>query len=78
MGKEDGEFYTPASVVKLIAEMIEPCSGTVYEKTARSSHCLPTVFYMAFAELYHTAPACQNGAERAFCGFGGELCPVSF
>lgn len=29
--KEDGEFYTPASVVKLIAELIEPYSGTVYD-----------------------------------------------
>lgn len=29
--KEDGEFYTPACVVKLIAEMIEPFSGTVYD-----------------------------------------------
>ncbi|MBD5526167.1 MAG: N-6 DNA methylase [Lachnospiraceae bacterium] len=29
--KEDGEFYTPASVVKLIAEMIEPYSGIVYD-----------------------------------------------
>lgn len=29
--KEDGEFYTPASVVKLIAEMIEPYSGVVYD-----------------------------------------------
>lgn len=29
--KEDGEFYTPASIVKLIAEMIEPYSGTVYD-----------------------------------------------
>lgn len=29
--KDDGEFYTPASVVKLIAEMIEPYSGTVYD-----------------------------------------------
>ena len=29
--KEDGEFYTPSSVVKLIAEMIEPYSGTVYD-----------------------------------------------
>ena len=31
--KEDGEFYTPASLVKLIAEMIEPYSGVVYDKT---------------------------------------------
>ena len=29
--KEDGEFYTPASVVHLIAEMIEPYSGVVYD-----------------------------------------------
>lgn len=29
--KDDGEFYTPASVVKLIAEVIEPYSGTVYD-----------------------------------------------
>lgn len=29
--KEDGEFYTPASVVKLISELIEPYSGTVYD-----------------------------------------------
>ncbi len=29
--KEDGEFYTPASVVKLIAEMIEPYKGVVYD-----------------------------------------------
>ena len=29
--KEDGEFYTPASIVKLIAELIEPYSGTVYD-----------------------------------------------
>ena len=29
--KDDGEFYTPVSVVKLIAEMIEPYSGTVYD-----------------------------------------------
>jgi type I restriction enzyme M protein len=29
--KEDGEFYTPSCIVKLIAEMIEPYSGTVYD-----------------------------------------------
>lgn len=29
--KDDGEFYTPASIVKLIAELIEPFSGTVYD-----------------------------------------------
>lgn len=29
--KEDGEFYTPASIVKLIAEIIEPYYGVVYD-----------------------------------------------
>ena len=29
--KEEGEFYTPSCIVKLIVEMIEPYSGVVYE-----------------------------------------------
>jgi type I restriction enzyme M protein len=29
--KEDGEFYTPACAVKLIAELIEPYNGVVYD-----------------------------------------------
>lgn len=29
--KEDGEFYTPSCVVQLIAELIEPYSGVVYD-----------------------------------------------
>jgi type I restriction enzyme M protein len=29
--KEDGEFYTPACVVQLIAELIEPFDGVVYD-----------------------------------------------
>ena len=29
--KEDGEFYTPACIVKLIAELIEPYKGVVYD-----------------------------------------------
>ena len=29
--KEEGEFYTPACVVRLIAEIIEPFSGVVYD-----------------------------------------------
>ena len=29
--KEEGEFYTPACVVKLIAELIEPYNGIVYD-----------------------------------------------
>ena len=54
--KEDGEFYTPACVVKLIAEMIEPYSGTVYDIILQSLiqfnfsfDILPLAGYEAFA-----------------------------
>lgn len=33
--KEDGEFYTPACVVQLIAELIEPYEGVVYDPLLR-------------------------------------------
>lgn len=29
--KEEGEFYTPHSIVELIASLIEPFDGTVYD-----------------------------------------------
>ena len=29
--KEDGEFYTPHSIVELIATLIEPFDGTLYD-----------------------------------------------
>lgn len=31
--REDGEFYTPSSVVRLLTELIEPYDGVVYEET---------------------------------------------
>lgn len=31
VGKEKGEFYTPSSIVALIAELIEPYDGVVYD-----------------------------------------------
>lgn len=30
--KEEGEFYTPHDAVQLIAAMIEPFDGTLYDK----------------------------------------------
>lgn len=36
-GNEKGEFYTPASIVQLIAEMIEPYSGVVYDPCCGSA-----------------------------------------
>ncbi len=32
-GKGKGEFYTPKSIVNLIAEMLEPYSGILYDET---------------------------------------------
>jgi type I restriction enzyme M protein len=36
-GNEKGEFYTPASIVQLIAELIEPYSGVVYDPCCGSA-----------------------------------------
>ncbi len=33
-GKGKGEFYTPKTIVNLIAELIEPYKGIIYEKMA--------------------------------------------
>ena len=30
-GKRGGEFYTPASVVRLLVEVLEPCRGRIYD-----------------------------------------------
>ncbi|MCQ9934011.1 SAM-dependent methyltransferase, partial [Staphylococcus aureus] len=30
-GKNAGEFYTPASIVKLLVEMVEPYQGRIYD-----------------------------------------------
>lgn len=49
--KEDGEFYTPASVVKLIAELIEPYKGTVYDPCCGSGGMF--VQSMKFVESHH-------------------------
>ena len=38
--KEEGEYYTPHDVVQLIATMIEPFDGTLYEKGCGSGGAL--------------------------------------
>lgn len=38
--KEDGEFYKPANIVKLIAELNEPYDGVVYDPCCGSEACL--------------------------------------
>ena len=49
--KEDGEFYTPASVVKLLAEIIEPYSGIVYDPCCGSGGMF--VQSMKFIKSHH-------------------------
>lgn len=49
--KEEGEFYTPASIVKLIAEMIEPYSGVVYDPCCGSGGMF--VQSVKFVEVHH-------------------------
>jgi type I restriction enzyme M protein len=49
--KEDGEFYTPACAVKLIAELIEPYSGVVYDPCCGSGGMF--VQSMKFVESHH-------------------------
>ena len=49
--KEDGEFYTPACIVQLIAELIEPYEGTVYDPCCGSGGMF--VQSRKFVEQHH-------------------------
>lgn len=49
--KEDGEFYTPACIVKLIAELIEPYSGVVYDPCCGSGGMF--VQSLKFVDSHH-------------------------
>ena len=50
-GSEKGEFYTPASIVQLIAELIEPYSGVVYDPCCGSGGMF--VQSVKFVESHH-------------------------
>lgn len=50
-GKGKGEFYTPKSVVNLIAEMIEPYDGTLYDPCCGSGGMF--VQSIKFVEAHH-------------------------
>lgn len=50
-GKGKGEFYTPKSVVNLIAEMIEPYKGKIYDPACGSGGMF--VQSMKFIESHH-------------------------
>lgn len=42
-GKGKGEFYTPKSIVNLIANMIEPYKGKIYDPACGSGVCLSSL-----------------------------------
>lgn len=50
-GKGKGEFYTPKSIVKLIAEMIEPYQGIIYDPACGSGGMF--VQSIKFIESHH-------------------------
>ena len=50
-GKGKGEFYTPKSIVNLIAEMIEPYDGILYDPSCGSGGMF--VQSMKFVEAHH-------------------------
>ncbi|MEX0997805.1 MAG: class I SAM-dependent DNA methyltransferase [Flavobacteriaceae bacterium] len=50
-GKGKGEFYTPKSIVQLIAEMIEPYNGVIYDPACGSGGMF--VQSMKFIEKHH-------------------------
>jgi type I restriction enzyme M protein len=50
-GTEKGEFYTPASIVQLIAKLIEPYDGVVYDPCCGSGGML--VQSTKFLERHH-------------------------
>ena len=50
-GKGKGEFYTPKSIVNLIAEMIEPYDGTIYDPCCGSGGMF--VQSLKFVESHH-------------------------
>jgi len=50
-GKGKGEFYTPKSIVNLLAEMIEPYTGTIYDPCCGSGGMF--VQSVKFIESHH-------------------------
>jgi type I restriction enzyme M protein len=67
--KEDGEFYTPACAVKLIAELIEPYSGVVYDPCCGSGGMF--VQSVKFVESHH-------GSKSSISIIGQEKTPMTW
>ena len=68
--KEEGEFYTPHDVVQLIATMIEPYDGTLYDKTTPiliQFHTLKNAANPPFLGGFSIFGTVAAGAEQRSC-----------
>ena len=75
-GQKGGEFYTPASIVKLLTEVIEPFHGRIYDPACGSGGMF--VQSARFVSEHQQNPA----AELAICGVEktdetGRLCRMN-
>jgi type I restriction enzyme M protein len=75
-GQKGGEFYTPASIVKLLTEIIEPFHGRILDPACGSGGMF--VQSARFVAEHHKNPA----AELAICGVEktdetGRLCRLN-
>ena len=68
-GKGKGEFYTPKTIVNLIAEMIEPYEGKIYDPCCGSGGMF--VQSMKFVESHH-------GNRRKVSVYGQEYTKTTF
>lgn len=68
-GKGKGEFYTPKTIVNLIAEMIEPYEGKIYDPSCGSGGMF--VQSMKFVESHH-------GNRRMVSVYGQEYTKTTF
>ena len=68
-GKGKGEFYTPKTIVNLIAEMIEPYEGKIYDPCCGSGGMF--VQSMKFVESH-------NGNRRMVSVYGQEYTKTTF
>jgi len=68
-GKGKGEFYTPKSIVNLIAEMIEPYKGIIYDPACGSGGMF--VQSMKFIESHH-------GNKKEVAVYGQEYTATTY
>lgn len=68
-GKGGGEFYTPKSVVKLIAEMLEPYKGKIYDPACGSGGMF--VQSIKFIESH-------NGSKKDISIYGQEYTATTY